>query len=292
MTGAPSGEGASLPLAANLAAIARRLRRPPPAAGAGGRRLAAGTVIAGAVMAVLLIALAVAFLDAASVPWAHRLPQATVAFFARVTRFGQSDWLLIPSGAFTLLLLLADWRRVAAPVRRAWAEAGALVGCFFVAVAVAGLITDLVKWIVGRSRPPLFATDGILAFHPFAAGYLHVSFPSGHSTTVAAVTVVVLLVSRRAAAIVGLAAAMIAFSRVVVGAHYPSDVTAGLLIGASYAYGLARWLSRRRIAFGRDRTGRIRPRIAALRRISARGGGWRTMLAALPAALRLAPPPG
>jgi undecaprenyl-diphosphatase len=172
-------------------------------------------------------------------------------------------------------------------MRSAWAEIGGLVGYFFVAVAVAGLITDLIKWIVGRSRPPLFISEGILSFHPLSSGYLHVSFPSGHATTVAAATVVVALISRRVAVLVALFALAIAVSRVAVGAHYPSDVIAGAFTGAGYAYWLADRLATKRFMFRRDRAGRMRPRVAATRRSFAKPGGAGAMLAALGVAIHL-----
>jgi len=237
-----------------------------------------------------LVVLAAALLDAASVSWAHGLPPAVAGVFGRITRFGQADWPLIPTGVFTIVLLAADWRRVPLLMRSAWAEIGGLVGYFFVAVAVAGLITDLVKWIVGRSRPPLFLTEGILSFHPLSAGYLHVSFPSGHATTVAAATVVVALISRRAAVLVGVLALAIAVSRVAVGAHYPSDVIAGAFVGAGYAYWLADRLARKHFIFRRDRAGRMRPRVAAIRRVFAKPGGAGAMAIALTVAVHLRPP--
>jgi undecaprenyl-diphosphatase len=264
-----------------MTVVAARLKRRPLPTGPTTLELHR-QLLAGAITGVIVLVFAAVLLfDAASVPWARGLPHGVAALFGRITRFGQSDWLLIPSGVLVLLLLTADWRRVPPLIRRAWAEIGALVGAFFVAIAIAGLLTDLVKWIVGRSRPMLFASDGILSFHPFLAGYPHVSFPSGHATTVTAATVVIGLISRRAAIPVGIAAALIGLSRVVVGAHYPSDVIAGAFVGGTYAYGLATWLVGKRVAFRRDRAGRIRPRIAALRRAAAAPGMPRRLLAAL-----------
>jgi len=278
--------GSRLPIIRGVAALAARLRhRPLPPATREQRaeqRMLIGIV---AVAFLVLVASAIVFLDAASVPWAAGLPPGVTAVFRRITRFGQSDWLLIPSGLFAILLIGADWRRISPLMRIAWAEIGALVGYFFFAVAIPGLLTDLIKWVVGRSRPMLFLSDGALTFHPLSFGYAHVSFPSGHATTVAEATMAIALVSRRSAVPVALLAAMIAVSRVAVGAHYPSDVVGGLFIGATYAYGLAAWLAGKGVAFRRDRRGRIRPRTGALRRVVATPGGAGAMLAALAASI-------
>ena len=57
------------------------------------------------------------------------------------------------------------------------------------------------------------------------------SFPSDHAVMAGAAVAGVWLVSRRMGLLTAAAAALLAFSRVYVGAHYPSDVVAGLLFG-------------------------------------------------------------
>jgi undecaprenyl-diphosphatase len=58
------------------------------------------------------------------------------------------------------------------------------------------------------------------------------SFPSDHAVMAGAVAAGVWLVSRRLGLLTAAAAVLLAFSRVYVGAHYPGDVVAGLLVGA------------------------------------------------------------
>jgi undecaprenyl-diphosphatase len=61
------------------------------------------------------------------------------------------------------------------------------------------------------------------------------SFPSDHATMAGAVAAGLLFVHRRLGAVAVVAAALMAFARVYVGAHYPVDVAAGLAVGAIVA---------------------------------------------------------
>lgn len=59
------------------------------------------------------------------------------------------------------------------------------------------------------------------------------SFPAGHAATAFAGAVVLSFVVPRAAPLLLAVAALIGFSRIYVGVHYPTDVLAGAVIGAA-----------------------------------------------------------
>ena len=130
----------------------------------------------------------------------------------------------------------------------------AAVGCWFAArpgsgrrwklAAAAGLgsgaLAFALNQVVGafwdRARPYV-AHGGV--WHPYAQG-TDKSFPSDHASAAFGIAWGVFLVDRVVGSIFLAAAAVISWSRVVVGAHYPSDVGAGVLMGLAAALLLVR----------------------------------------------------
>jgi membrane-associated phospholipid phosphatase len=102
-------------------------------------------------------------------------------------------------------------------------------------VAGAAAVAEVLKLIVGRSRPP--AADQLPAYE--AA----LSYPSGHVTGTAALLISVAIVftrDNRSARIAALAAALgmtiiVAWTRLYLGVHWFTDVTAAIVIGGSTA---------------------------------------------------------
>lgn len=99
------------------------------------------------------------------------------------------------------------------------------------AVGYAGLITSILKAVVGRSRP--YANEGKSMFRPFNVHVATTSFPSGHSTVAFAVSTV--LANNTNSIFLKIfyytASTAVAFARIYHNAHWFSDVITGGLIG-------------------------------------------------------------
>ncbi len=150
-------------------------------------------------------------------------------FFDRVMPFvtTQTFFVFLP---FVLLLCFRE-KKHALPAL--------LVGLFAIAFADAG--GHLLKEMVMRQRP-CNALDNVHLLVGCSKSY---SMPSNHASNAFAfaMTTWFMLRSRLSFFFIA-AAALISFSRISVGVHYPSDVAAGAVVGIAAAYGavmLYRW---------------------------------------------------
>jgi undecaprenyl-diphosphatase len=203
--------------------------------------IAAGVVIVVFVLGMLLI-------DAPSTRAVERLPRWIVTFFDSITDYGKSGYVLWPLGL--LFLALAALPPLATRMQqRVLAAIMVRVGFLFAAVAVPGLFGTIIKRLIGRARPLVGGSLDPTLFHPFGWRADYASLPSGHGTTSFALMVAVSSLWPRARTYALIYALMIAVSRIVVTAHYPTDVAMGALLGIAGALMVRRWFAMRRLGF-------------------------------------------
>jgi membrane-associated phospholipid phosphatase len=186
-----------------------------------------------ALATVAVIALVAAFfLDHAAAAWigAHSSPELKRAM-QTVSRVG--DW---PAHLIAGLLGIA----VAFVMRsKTWMR---IFLAMLVALALAGVSGRVVKLATGRARPSV-KTEAHWNGPRYSSKY-H-AFPSGHTASSTAFFVALFLKRKKIGAPLLLIPALIALSRMVVGAHYLSDVTFAAILGVICAVLATRWLSTR-----------------------------------------------
>jgi undecaprenyl-diphosphatase len=165
----------------------------------------------------------------------------TAIEMARVITWAGSAFVLVPLAAVYCLLLgrAGLWREAAT-----------------VALSLGGamLISDLTKALTARPRPSVEHLQAVTGS----------SFPSGHATQASAFWLSLVLVLRamhvapaalRVAGVLATALVLaVAWSRVYLGVHYPSDVVAGVMLGSGWALWVARSLKSSRRANLEDLT--------------------------------------
>ena len=105
------------------------------------------------------------------------------------------------------------------------------------------------KWVAGRHRPIDLFGHGSFGFSFFSVGYELNSFPSGHAQTAFSLAVALTLLFPRWGVPLFAVAGLIAVSRVVLTAHYLSDVIAGAGIGILFTMCVKYFFDRRGVDF-------------------------------------------
>ncbi|HEX9211115.1 MAG TPA: phosphatase PAP2 family protein [Bradyrhizobium sp.] len=144
-------------------------------------------------------------------------------------------WVVTEAGSFVLLAPLS----IAFLVLRRWKRPADDIALVVIAAGSA-LLPFVVKLIVARPRPTIEHLSHLSSL----------SFPSEHTTQAAGIylTIAIMLSQsltrgwREAAIALGVVIALtVAWSRVYLGVHYPTDVTAGLVLGWSWALLVFHW---------------------------------------------------
>lgn len=135
-----------------------------------------------------------------------------------------SAWSTYGLALFAVLMAVGWWR-----ARRVGAAASVTALAVPFVVAVAFGVDAVLKLLMREDRPCQSLRVATLEACPAPGDW---SFPSNHAAIAAAAAVALLFVSRRLGALAVVAACAMAVSRVWVGAHYPHDVLAGVVVGA------------------------------------------------------------
>ncbi|MGE4165452.1 MAG: phosphatase PAP2 family protein [Xanthobacteraceae bacterium] len=206
-----------------------------------------------AVVALILLSLIV---DASAARGARALPHWLVNLFDDVTDFGKAGWFLWPIGIL-LLVMAALPDRLPARTRLTMIAIAIRLEFLFVAIAAPSLFATIVKRLIGRARPYIGGSLDPSYFSPLVWRSEFAAMPSGHATTAVAAAVAISTLWPRARTVAWIYALLIMASRVVLTAHYVTDVLAGAIVGAAGVILVRRYFADRRLGFSVTSAGGI-----------------------------------
>lgn len=221
------------------------------------RRLARNALTT-AFAAAILIAVLMIWVDAREIMLMPPRKTPGLWPFQILTDFGKDTYVLgLIAVLFLAVVVVAP--ALQAPARRRLLVVGLRLQFVWLAVAVPIAFGELAKWIAGRGRPFVGGQADAFNFIPFDGTSAHASFPSAHSITAFAVAFAIASLWPRLRGVMIAYALVIAFTRLVLLAHHPSDVVAGATIGVIGAMCVRYWFAARGLGFAIGEGGLISP---------------------------------
>jgi undecaprenyl-diphosphatase len=205
----------------------------------------------------ILLAAVTFILDEWAITEVRRLPDAWIAAFDVITDFGKSGWFLFPLGVVLLAIAVAS-PLLPRSSELVLASVAVRIAFLFAAIAAPGALTTAIKHLIGRARPYVTGMANAFAFSPFSWRMEYASFPSGHATTAFSAAVAIGTIWPHARIAMWTYALAIALSRVVVTAHYPSDVIASAIVGVLGSLLVRNYFAARRLGFAVRLDGHVR----------------------------------
>ncbi len=149
-------------------------------------------------------------------------------FFINLTELGDSLWFFLISilGYFCFYFL----KKNKLDEKNIYETSKNFFSFLFFSILITGILTQIIKHIVGRPRPNYALESGGIGLDFFNFESSFHSFPSGHTSTIFVVALVFSILTPKIKYFYFLCASLIAFSRIVVGAHYFTDVVAGIVV--------------------------------------------------------------
>ena len=173
--------------------------------------------------------------------YCHTLNRSIIDAAEVITALGITKWYLIASAVLFVFFRFL-WRQKLQAMRSLFV---------FASLSVAGILLHIIKWLAGRNRPINLFDHGYYGFNFFGTGYETTSFPSGHAQTIFTFATALSLIFPRFSIPLFFVALMVGLSRVILTAHYLSDVIAGAAVGIICTLAVRYYFDRRKIEINR-----------------------------------------
>lgn len=177
------------------------------------------------------------------------------AVFRLVTDFGESGYMFFLTALIAIVAIALAETKLSGRYRTGLYVLAGRAFFLFCVLMASGVAAQVFKRI-GRARPRFFEEGGAFQFDPLSLSAKWASMPSGHTVSAFAIAVGLGYFLPKWRDLLLLIAALIGVSRIVLGAHFVSDVVVGAAIGMASAYLLQRLFAVRAIVFTPD-DGRI-----------------------------------
>lgn len=216
-----------------------------------------GRILIAAAISVAALAGAMLFIDTSVIGEARLAPAWVRDGFEWITWFGIAGWFLWPTGIALVIIAASPWRKLTHFSQGLLAAIAVRLSFVFLAIGAPVLFTAIVKRLIGRARPLVSEIVNPYSYDPLVWKESYASFPSGHSTNVFAAAIAIGAIWPKARLPMWIYAVLIAASRVMVDAHFPSDVIAGAIVGSVGAIMVRGWFAARGLGFAVGKDGII-----------------------------------
>ena len=173
----------------------------------------------------------------------HSLNYQTKSLFGTLTHFGDSLYFFIPTIlTWALVKIIKSKNQIINTI----SEISLFI---FLNILLSGIVTQILKHVIGRPRPVLFNGFEQKSLSIISFDSKWHSFPSGHTATIFAFIFCMVLLFPKIKNILITVAIIIASTRVIVGAHFISDIFGGALVAYLSSIFISKNLASKKILF-------------------------------------------
>ena len=164
------------------------------------------------------------FFDYSISKFFYNINSQTKSLFETLTHFGDSLYFFVPT------ILIWAGIKIIQNKNKLILTISDISLFIFYNILLSGIAVQIFKHILGRPRPSLFHSNNLTTLDIFNFDSRWHSFPSGHTATIFAFIFCLIFLFPKIKNILITMAIVIASTRVIVGAHYVSDIFGGALV--------------------------------------------------------------